>query len=190
MFPPMRAVVATIALIALFTSAGAWSDVPDPEPVVASIIVSEVSGKVVAIDPARRLMTLKQEDGAYLVLSVPLEVERIDRIRIGDQVEATEATSMLIQVEKGTDLSGLAPRTETQVDALPGSRPAGTVIEDLTLYGTVVAVDKVAGELTIRGAETTRTFEVDNPDLLDELAPGDGVIASFRHVIRGEVRVK
>ncbi|TVQ88455.1 MAG: hypothetical protein EA400_09065 [Chromatiaceae bacterium] len=184
---PMRAVVAMAALLA---GGSAWSEVPSPEPVVASMIVSEVSGEVVAIDPTRRLMTLKQADGSYLVLSVPLEVERIERIRIGNRVEATEATSMLIQVEKGTDLSGLAPRAETTVDAAPGRRPAGTIAEDLTLYGTVVAVDKAAGQVTIRGAETTRTFEVENADLLDELAPGDGVIASFRHVIRGEVRVR
>jgi Cu/Ag efflux protein CusF len=79
---------------------------------------------------------------------------------------------------------------ETEVTAQPGDKPAGTITDELTLYGKIVGVDKAAGTVTIKGAETTRIFPVEDMALLDELKVGDGVVAKFRNVISGEVTVK
>ncbi len=82
-------------------------------------------------------------------------------------------------------------RVDTQVEpAGSGEKPAGTITDTLTLYGKIVGIDKAAGTVTIKGAETTRTFPVQDADLMKELAIGDGVVATFRNVISGEVTVK
>jgi Cu/Ag efflux protein CusF len=84
----------------------------------------------------------------------------------------------------------MGAEANTETERAPGSeKPAGTITDTLTLYGKIVAIDKAAGSVTIKGAETTRVFPVQDAALLDELAIGDGVVATFRNVISGEVVV-
>ena len=101
-------------------------------------------------------------------------------------VMAGGAPADLARVQPLFDLMG-----ETTVErAGSGDKPAGSITDTLTLYGKIVGVDKAAGTVTIKGAETTRTFNVDDPALLDEVAVGDGVVANFRNTITGQVTVK
>jgi Cu/Ag efflux protein CusF len=135
-------------------------------------------------------MTLKTADGTYEVLHVPPEVKRLDEIKIGDMVTITETTTALIELQTGRDAGAMGAEGDTAVERAPGDKPAGTITDELTLYGKIVGVDKGAGTVTIKGAETTRTFPVQDAALLDELKVGDGVVAKFRNVISGEVSVK
>lgn len=160
------------------------------QPVAAGVIETEVDGEVMVVNTDTRLMTLKLADGSYKVLHVPLEVTRLDEIKIGDRVSITETTTALIELQTGRDAGAMGAEGETEVTAKPGAKPAGTITDELTLYGKVVGVDKAAGTVTVKGAETTRVFPVQSQALLDELKVGDGVVARFRSVITGEVMVK
>ncbi|WP_295540546.1 copper-binding protein [uncultured Thiohalocapsa sp.] len=160
------------------------------QPVAASVIETAVDGEVMVVNTDTRLMTLKLADGTYKVLHVPPEVTRLDEIKIGDRVSITETTTALIELQTGRDAGAMGAEGETEVTAKPGDKPAGTITDELTLYGKVVGVDKAAGTVTVKGAETTRVFPVQSQALLDELKVGDGVVARFRNVITGEVTVK
>ncbi|WP_295885344.1 copper-binding protein [uncultured Thiohalocapsa sp.] len=160
------------------------------QPVAAEAIETKIEGEVMVVNADTRLMTLKLADGTYKVLHVPPEVTRLDEIKIGDMVSITETTTALIELQTGRDAGAMGAEGDTTVERAPGEKPAGTITDELTLYGKIVGVDKAAGTVTIKGAETTRVFPVEDAALLDELKVGDGVVAKFRNVISGEVMVK
>ncbi|WP_296900063.1 copper-binding protein [Thiohalocapsa sp.] len=183
--------VAVSALLAAPLAAPVYAQADlQTQPVAAEAIETKIEGEVMVVNPDTRLMTLKTADGSYEVLHVPPEVKRLDEIKIGDMVSITETTTALIELQTGRDAGAMGAEGETEVEAEPGEKPAGTITDELTLYGKIVGVDKAAGTVTIKGAETTRVFPVQDQALLDELKVGDGVVAKFRNVISGEVTVK
>jgi Cu/Ag efflux protein CusF len=160
------------------------------EPVAAEAMETTLEGEVMVVNPDTRLMTIKTADGSFEVLHVPPEVTRLDEIKIGDMVSITATTTALIELQTGRDAGAMGAMGGTETEREPGAKPAGSITDTLTLYGKIVGVDKAAGTVTIKGAETTRTFPVENKELLDQVKVGDGVVARFRNVIKGEVTVK
>jgi hypothetical protein len=157
-------------------------------PIAGSATVTEISGEVVAINTESRLMTVKTADGTFQVMHIPERVKRIDQIKIGNKVDITETEAVLVDIEKGTDAGAMGAVAKSAGEAVPGDKPAGTLVEKLTLYGKVEAVDKAASTVTVRGPNETVTLNVEDSALLDELNPGDGVIATYVRSITGEVR--
>jgi Cu/Ag efflux protein CusF len=78
--------------------------------------------------------------------------------------------------------------TTTDVDRDAGRKPGGSITQTLTVSGKIVGIDKAAGSVTVEGPNQTRTFDVDDPSLLDGVSVGDSVVAQFREVIVGEVQ--
>jgi len=188
---PMRSVVSAAALGALLAGPAVAQVDLTTEPVVAEAMETTVSGEVMVVNTDTRMMTLKTGDGSYEVLHVPPEVKRLDEIKIGDMVTVTETTTALIELQRGRDAGAMGAEGSTRVESVPGSKkPAGSITDTLTLYGKIVGIDKANSTVTVKGAETTRTFPVQDKDLLDQLKVGDGVVATFRNEIKGEVTVK
>jgi Cu/Ag efflux protein CusF len=156
-------------------------------PVAGAATVTEISGEVVAIDPATRLMTLKTADGTFEVMNVPEEVKRIDQIKLGNKVTISETEAVLVNIEKGRDAGAMGAVPETTVERTGGEKPAGTITDKLTLYGKVESVDKANSNVTVRGPNKTVTLKVRDQAILDDLAPGDGVIATYVRSITGKV---
>jgi hypothetical protein len=188
----IRRSAVSAALLASLFSAPTFAQVDlSTEPVAAEAMQTTIAGEVMVVNTDTRMMTLKTADGSYEVLHVPPEVKRLDQIKIGDMVSITETTTALIELQKGRDAGAMGAEGDTQVERSgKGEKPAGTITDTLTLYGKIVAIDKAAGTVTVKGAETTRVFPVQDTALLNELAVGDGVVATFRNVISGEVTVK
>jgi|GEM_PF-1072763 len=157
------------------------------EPVVAEMSGSQLSGEVMVVNTETRLMTLKDAEGVFHVLHVPPAVSRIDQIKIGDKVTITEISSALIGLTPADAGTPAAMAMTTDVDRESGSKPSGSITETLSVSGEIVGVDQAGGTVTIKGPNQTRTFDVDDPGLLDGVKVGDGVVAQFRSVIVGEV---
>jgi Cu/Ag efflux protein CusF len=182
----------SFALAAALTLAGAAS-IPSAvaedtmTPVAGSATLSELSGEVVVINTETRLMTLKTENGTFEVLRIPPEVKRIKAIKVGDKVTISETEAVLVEIEKGRDAGAMGAVPEKTVEKEPGAKPAGTMVDKLTLYGKVLSVDKAKSQVTVQGPNQTVTLKVEDPALLKDLAPGDGVIARYVRVITGKV---
>lgn len=159
-------------------------------PVAGAATVKEITGTVAVVDKATRKMTIKTPEGVFEVLSIPPEVKRIDEIKIGDKLTVTETEAVLVDIEKGRDAGSMGAIGETTVEPEPGRKPAGTIVEKLTLYGKVVGVDRAAAKVTVRGPNQTVTLKVQDPAVLDDLKTGDGVVATYVRAITGKVQVQ
>ncbi len=176
------------ALTAVLTAATAQAETGlTTQPIKAIAVQTQVSGVVTVVNTDTRMLTIRKADGTFEVLHAPPEVQRLDRIRIGNRVTLTETTTALIELQSGRDAGSMGIVGNTEVNRTPGTRPAGTITDTLTLYGQITAVDPRAGTVTVRGANDTRTFEFENKQLLGSIKVGDGVVVRIRNVISGEV---
>jgi len=156
-------------------------------PLAGAVTVSDLSGEVVAINKESRQMTIRTPDGSFEVLDIPAEVTRIDHIEVGNKVAITETEAVLVDVEKGRDAGSMGSIEKTTVAPDAGTKPAGTITTKLKLYGKVESVDRAASQVTIRGPEKLVTLSVKDKAILDQLKPGDGVIATYVRTITGKV---
>lgn len=156
-------------------------------PVAGSATLAELSGEVVVINTDTRLMTLKTENGSFEVLRIPSEVQRIKAIKVGDRVTISETEAVLVEIEKGRDAGAMGAVPERTVEREKGAKPSGTITDRLTLYGQVVSVDKARSEVRVQGPQQALTLKVEDPGMLNDLAPGDGVIARYVRMITGRV---
>ena len=176
------ALTAMLAIVPAHAETGLRS-----QPIKAIAVQSQLSGEVVVVNPETRLMTIRTADGTFEVLRVPPEVQRLDRVRVGNRVTLTKTTIALLELQRGRDAGSMGIIGSRDVERAPGSRPAGTITDTLTLYGQVTGVDRRAGTVTVRGARETRTFELENKQLLANVKVGDGVVVRIRDEITGDV---
>ena len=179
---------ALAATLSITAAASAAAIAQETEPAMGMAVGAELSGEVMVVNPETRLMTIKDADGNYHVLHVPPEVTRLDKIKIGDKVNIAQVSSVLIDLVPEADAGPIASESSTQVDRQPGSKPAGSITDTLTVYGKVTGLDKKAGHVTIQGPDGNKTYDVSAPTVLDDVKVGDGVVAHFQNIIVGEVK--
>ncbi len=156
-------------------------------PIAAGATVTEITGTIEVVNKETRKMTIRTPDGRFEVIDIPEQVKRIDGIKVGDKLSATETEAVLVDLETGRDAGSMGAIGDTTVKPEPGTKPAGTITEKLKLYGKVESVDRANSHVTIRGPDKTVTLTVKDKALLDKLKPGDGVIASYVRIITGKV---
>jgi hypothetical protein len=159
-------------------------------PVTGTEVTSEISGVVEIVNVERRMLTIKTSDGRFHVIHAPEQVGRLDEIKIGNRLTITETEAVLVDLVKGSDEAAVGTTQETVVDRERGAKPAGTITDTMTLYGRIAAVDKAGRKVSVQGARETVDFTVNDPSLLDELAVGDGVVATFIRSLKGKVEVR
>lgn len=186
--PTSRSIALAAALALTAAAPFQWTMAADTlTPVAGSATLSELSGEVVVINTETRLMTLKTADGTFEVLRIPPEVQRIKAIKVGDKVTISETEAVLVEIEKGRDAGAMGAVPERSLEREAGTKPAGTMVDKLTLYGKVLEVNKVKSEVTVQGPSQTVTLKVEDPAMIGDLKPGDGVIARYVRVITGKV---
>jgi hypothetical protein len=158
-------------------------------PIKAIAVDSEVSGEVTVVNTDTRMLTIRKADGVFEVLHAPPEVKRLDEIKIGDKLTLTKSASALIALEQGRDAGSMGMMATTDVQRESGSTPSGSITDDITLYGQIVGVDQGAGTVTVKGANSTETYQVEDKSLLTTLnvKKGDGVVVTIRNEISGEI---
>lgn len=156
-------------------------------PITGAITTSNITGEVVVVDQQRRMLTVKTPDGHFQVLHVPAEVERLDQVKIGNHLTVNKTEAVLVDLKQGPSAGGIGANQDTVVELTPGIKPAGTMVDTLNLNGRIEAVDKENSTITVRGPNQTVTLGVRDRALLDSVKPGDGVSATYKRIISGEV---
>jgi len=156
-------------------------------PVAGAATSTTLSGTVTVVNVEKRMLTIKTDEGRFVVLRVPPEVKRLDQIKIGNALTVTKTQLLLLDLVKGDAPAGVGVDKESSMIQGPANKPSGAIIDSVTIKGVVESVDQKASTVTVRGPAEVRTFKVEDPALLDAVAPGDGVTATYATVIDGEV---
>ena len=136
------------------------------------VSVLTLHGEVVAIDPANRLVTVRDANGHSSKLEVRSERD-LDSLKVGDRVVARYVEGAQINKKK---LRGAA-RAASLNDGMTGSDFGGTASKGHMLVATVENVDAAEQEVTIKGEDgSLETIMVANPKYLRHVKVGDHVV--------------
>jgi len=151
-------------------------------PKVGEARLVTVRGTVEAIDKDKQTVTLK---GPKRTLTVKVrDPQKLDAIKVGDPVIGKYYESLMIAVKKeGEGTPGVTSEKAT-VGSKPGEVPAGAIGQQVTVTATIVAVDKKAQTVTIKGPEgNTVTVKARDPKNLEKVKAGDHVEITYTEAL-------
>lgn len=148
-------------------------------PKVLKENMKTVTATVESIDLATRAVTLKGPDGKVMGLKVSEEVKNLPQVKVGDKVTVTYYESIAAQIIK----PGTGPASAAQqavATAKPGEKPAGAMVQQVTVVAAVEAIDKTTQHVTLKGPEgNTVEVKVKNPKNLEGVKVGDEVAITY-----------
>lgn len=149
------------------------------QPKVLKENMKTVTATVESIDLATRAVTLKGPDGKVMGMKVGEEVKNLPQVKVGDKVTVTYYESIAAQIIK----PGTAPASGAQqavATAKPGEKPAGAMVQQVTVVATVEAINKTTQYVTLKGPEgKTVEVKVNNPKNLEGVKVGDEVAITY-----------
>jgi Cu/Ag efflux protein CusF len=148
---------------------------------VAGAATTEVTAKVIAVDPAQRTVTLQGASGKTRTIEVGDQVRNFDQIKVGDMVHAKYTQALALELKKGAATMG-TPTEEGSITPppAPGAKPGGTVARKVTAMTEVVAVDPAKQMVTLRGpAGNEVDVDVQDPNQLKNIKKGDHVQVTY-----------
>jgi hypothetical protein len=144
---------------------------------VAGAATTEITAKVIAVDPTQRTVTLQAASGKTRTIEVGDQVRNFDQIKVGDTVHAKYTQALALELKKGAATMG----TPTEEGAItpppaPGAKPGGTIARKVTAMTEVVAVDPARQMVTLRGpAGNEVDVQAQDPSQLTNIKKRDHV---------------
>lgn len=181
------ALVGTLSIGSALTPLAAFAAAETLE-LAEGAAVGEITGTVTVVNTEKRMLTIQKPDGQFQVIHVPEEVKRLDEVKINDKLTVSYLEAVAVDLKKGAAAGAPGAVVTKEVDREPGKKPAGSIVEQLTVSGTVEAVNKAKSTVTIRGPVETVTLTVQDPTLLKDVAVGDTVEATFIKAVAAKIQ--
>ena len=155
----------------------------EKKPAAAEVKAVKVHGTVAAVDKDAKTITLKGPKGRTLTLDVH-DPQKLEVVKVGDPVVATYYEAIAIEVKKsGAATPGITVQ-EGRVSSKPGENPAGAVAREVTLIGTITAIDAKAPSVTVKGPQgRTETVKVKDPKNLKDVKVGDMIELTYAQAL-------
>jgi hypothetical protein len=187
-------VFAVVLLVGALSPGAALAADPSAAPVVAQakpqaskpkageVSVVTVRGTVEAIDKEKQTVTLKGPKRS-LTLQVR-DPKKLEQIKVGDPVVGKYYEALAFEVKKaGTAAPGVSAQ-QGMATSKPGETPAGVVGQQVSVTATIVAIDKAARTVTIKGPDgATETVKARDPRNLETVQAGDLVEITYTRAL-------
>jgi hypothetical protein len=148
------------------------------QEIIANVPPTHIQAKIVGIDRAARVVTLRGPGGNDVDIAIGPQVSNFDQLNVGDTVDLLYKNALLVTADKvaGAD-KGIRKRVDTSV-YLPASSGYDAA-RQVEVQATVQHINAKKREVTLRGAYRTITLAV-GPDVdLKTLKVGDTIHAVF-----------
>ncbi|MGA7871046.1 MAG: hypothetical protein WCA22_09115 [Candidatus Binatus sp.] len=133
------------------------------------VSVLTFQGEIVAVEPAKRLVTLKGPNGEVLTLEAEKEEDLAAR-KVGDRVLVRYFEGAQVAKEKPGEAAPVHPLKDGMIAAEPGE-PTGAIA------ASAERVDAGNQEITLKGEDgSLETIMVSNPEHLSDVKVGDRVL--------------
>ena len=143
------------------------------------VSVLTFDGEIVAIDPAKRLVTVKGPNGEVLTLEAEREEDLVTR-KVGERVLVRYFEGARIDKEK----PGEAAPVHSLKDGMIGTEASGPSGKHRAVAASVERVDAANQEITLKGPDgSLETIMVSNPDFLSHVKVGHQVIITRTHAL-------
>lgn len=142
-----------------------------------------VTAVIIAIDKTNRKLSLKTEQGKTVDMTVGPEARNFEQLKLGDKVTVSYREALTVSLKKG---SGAASMQEKEISerSQPGARPGGVVGREITVVTQVVAVNREAQTITVKGPRGhVVDLMVSDPEQMTNVKKGDRVQAVYTEAV-------
>lgn len=184
----LRTVLVSVALmlaqpVPAMAQADIRTDVTRGQGTATATGKATVTATITAINAPRREVTLKTTTGRVVDMTIGEEARNFDQLRVGDTVTVEYTEALTLSLKKGAGASSARER-EIAERAQPGAKPGGRVGREVTVVAQVVAVDKAAHKVTLKGPKgRVVDLMVEDPAQLNDVKTGDRVEAVYTEAV-------
>jgi hypothetical protein len=140
--------IATLALGLSALPRHAMQDQNDQSQPVDEVDVTKVTGTIQKVDPDKREMTLKLDDGKKKTLKVDKSVKDLDQFKPGDHVQMSYTEEIIAMAERSDESTArLAKYGVVDVES-EGDKPALVKVDTSEITGKIVSIDTKKRRLT------------------------------------------
>ena len=150
---------------------------PNATPVVGigAETVITVHGKIVAVDPANKLVTLQGPSGKDVILTVN-NPYNLGSLKAGDRYVARFTESISVIGRGPSDTPPVATLAAGLWTAAPGQIPGAAAAQQARLVVVVAAIDAADQRVTLKAPDgSTENIHVTNPAALQGVQVGDQI---------------
>ena len=142
-----------------------------------------MTATVESVDLKTRAVTLRGPEGKVMGVKAGEEVKNLPQVKVGDKVVATYYESIAARIVKpGTGQASAAQ--QAVATAKPGEKPAGAMVQQVTVTATVEAIDRNSQHVTLKGQEgKTVDVKVQDPKNLEGVKVGDEVVITYTEAL-------
>lgn len=154
---------------------------PNATPVVGigAETVITVHGKIVAVDPANKLVTLQGPGGKDVSLTVN-NPYNLGSLKAGDRYVARFTESISVIGRGPSDTPPVATLAAGLWTAAPGQIPGAAAARQAQLVVVVAAIDAADQRVTLKAPDgSTENIHVTNPDALQGVQIGDRIVITL-----------
>jgi hypothetical protein len=179
-----RAISLAAVLLTVALSGCSSSDKPKNEPPLTRQDTVEISAtaKVMAVDQATRIMTIRDDSGHELTFRVADRVRRLNEVKPGDDVKTTYRATLLAELRPPTAEESAKPYAilTTSERSPQGTAPSASVSQAVRVVTTVQAVDVPNMLVTLRGPMSDlAVVHGRKAENVKKLRVGDTIVITF-----------
>lgn len=177
-----RSLYALALVVAALISAGCakTGTQPTDKPGKWNIQTDSWSATVESLDLTTRKATLKDQTGKLHTFTVASEVQNLDKVRVGDIVDAEVVEAYAIYVRKSSEAPYAAETVDTEY-GLDSGLPTRTTVASIEVTALVKTVDYDKRTLSLQNANG-ETVSVKVPDAVKKfrnIKVGDEVVTRY-----------
>ncbi|MEA3468585.1 MAG: hypothetical protein U9R57_10240 [Thermodesulfobacteriota bacterium] len=150
-----------------------------------------VEATIESIDRETRQVTLKNEEGETVSITLDGKAGRIDDIETGDQVVIEYLEVVTIQVFGADEVEPGATGEAIAAGSEPGEKPAALAVEQVSVVVTIEAIDLEKELVTLKNKEgEVKTVSPKYPENLKKVKVGDRVMITHTSAVGFSVTEK
>lgn len=141
------------------------------------------SATIVAIDHAKRTVTLKDANGNVEDVHAGPEIRRFDELKVGDTVTFSYHAAVVYQILKPGTTAGPAQGAVSAVRG-QGTKPSGAVTQQVQATVTIEAIDPAIPSIKVRTADGhSMSAKVEDKKNIEGVKVGDKVTVTFTEAL-------
>ena len=150
--------------------------------------LTEKTATVTAVDQKTRMVTLKGPEGNSVTFKASDEVRNLAQVKVGDTVKFAYYESIAVRVLKKGEAFPTAGESAMAARAKQGEKPAGVVGTETSVNVTLMAIDKKAKTVTLKGEDgKSVTVTPLRPEKLDQVKVGDRAVITYTEAVAVKV---
>ena len=177
----LRVAWLTAVTLSLVAACDTMMPKSEPKPMAPIEDTVEVSATVEKIDLAKRMLSLKGQDGDSVTVAVDPAVQNLAQVKVGDRVVARYKEAIgasIVKAPAGEGTVDLAAKT-----ADPGQKPAAEASSTMTIPVTITAVDTKNNIVSFYGDDgLVRAINLKTPqaqEFIKQVKAGDTVVVTY-----------